>query len=164
MTARAVGVVAVMSAVILVAVAPGTPTAMTPMATAGPKPTATVSGAADPNTKWAWFQKMGEPYKSMDGALQAFAAALSASDIAGIHAACPRIRGAGRMFEALLPSPVARATYRIQAIADDLYQAADGCDALGPGANWTTAGDMLSHVKDAQDNLGTVKSILAPNG
>jgi hypothetical protein len=162
-TARAAGLVAVLAAVIIAAnIAPGTQLGTTPIA--GARPTATVSGAADPNAKYAWYEKLGDPYQAMDDSLKAFAAALGNGDFPRLQAACRRIRAAGQKFQAMLPGPDRRANFRIQDVADDLALAADSCAALPPGAGWDTSKEMLSHVDDANANLRAAKQILAPYG
>lgn len=154
-----------MAVVVATVITAGTQVTGSPIASAGPKPTATASGAADPHTNYRWYQELGTPYNTTQESLQAIASALDAGgDLARIHAACRQLRGASRQYDALLPGPDSRANFRIQGVVDDLNNAADTCLGFGPGINWEGIKPMMVYVDDANARLRSTQQILAPNG
>lgn len=163
--ARVAGLLVGLAAVgVATAITAGVQVASSPIATAGPKPTATASGAADPHTAYAWYQKLGAPYNAMQDSLAAVGTALNTGDVDALHAACRDLRVAAGQYAALLPSPDSRATFRIQGVVDDLNAAADICMGFGPGINWEGAKPMSAHIDDANARLRSAKQILAPGG
>lgn len=156
------GAAAIISAAII---GSGTELVSPPIASAGPKPTASVEGAADKDTAWKWFQqKITGPYTAMDDALKTWSTAMGAGDYETMHASCGQIRQAGARFADILPAPDSRANFRLQGVADDLTSAADRCSTLPPGTNWDTAAGMTDYINSAQARLKDAKSIMQPNG
>lgn len=144
---------------------PGAELISSPVASAGPKPTASVEGATDKDTAWKWFnQKIGGPYLTMDDALRTWSAAMGAGDTDAMHAACGQLLLAAVQFKSILPAPDSRANFRLEGVANDLSTAADRCQLLPPGSNWDTAKDMLTYVDSAKARLKGAKSIMQPNG
>ena len=163
---RAVGVFVGSAAVVVAsAITVGTQVAGSPVASAGPKPTATVSGATDPGTGYRWYEELGKPYSAMQDSLQTIVAALDAGgDLSGIREGCRGLRSGSRQFAAVLPAPDSRATFRIEGVVDDLNNAADMCMGFGPGITWEGVQPMMSYIDDANARLRSTQQILAPNG
>jgi hypothetical protein len=143
------------------AIAAGAQLASSPTALAGPKPTATVSGVADPGSANSYLSSIGPAWQLMQSSLQNLANAVQAADWTAINTSCQQLAGAAQRYQASLPSPDSRVTPRIQSAADNINQAVDVCMTWVPGSQPDVA-QLMSHVEDATADLRKAKTILAP--
>lgn len=143
----------------------GTQLVKSPVASAAPRPTATVDGAVDKDTGWKWFHKnIPSAYTAMNDGLQAWSVAMGAGNAPAMYQACGQIAAAGSRFERVLPAPDSRANFRLKGVADDLHSAADRCFELPAQANWDVAKPMLRYVDSAKARLKQAQAIMQPNG
>jgi hypothetical protein len=128
----------------------------------GAKPTAIVSGVANPTTGAEYLGSLNGAYNTMNNSLQAISQALQAQDWDSVKSGCGALANSGQQFKNTLPSPDSRATFRMQDAVDEIANASNVCMTLGPASTQDDLNHMMSSINDANLDFKTVKQILVP--